>query len=434
MNLLADKAKKTFLLLWIGQLISNLGTQTSLYGIGLWFFANTQRLMDFALVALTVQLARIIVLPLIGVRLAQWSRKRVMLISNAIGALCTIAFAGLLLQGDAIPLLLPLLLLQAIAAMAEATLILSFSSLIPILFVDKDSLIRANGLFASTDSLILALAPFLGTWLSGLLGLKGVLALDGLSFLLALIFVLAAPWSPQFTRLSKKSAAWNGFQTIKHLKMLKQLWTRFPLAKVALVMTSAIAFSYAATEVLFPAWVAVSYGTSHMALVIFVAFIGYGFGLLAWQKSLGFQWKRIWLNMVFIQALVLMGAGLQFFASQEFIWFLGVLIFSFGLPIVMSSVQQAWSQLAPPEDLPGIYAIRYTFEWSARLIAFITISLVVDQVIQPILTWQNFPYWLKLSLGTGDGRAIAVTLGAMGWVLLLSSINQKKNLHSTIYK
>ena len=53
-----DASRLLFRCLWSGQLISNLGTQTSLYGIGLWLFAQSGRLLDFGLVALVVQLAR----------------------------------------------------------------------------------------------------------------------------------------------------------------------------------------------------------------------------------------------------------------------------------------------------------------------------------------------------------------------------------------
>ncbi len=425
------KAKKTFLWLWLGQLISNLGTQTTLYGIGLWFFAKTQHLADFALVALSVQIARIIVLPLIGNQVAAWPRRRVMLISNGIGAFCTLAFSMLLLQGKGIPHLLPVLLLQGLAAMAEATLILSFSSLIPTLILNKESLVKANGLFASTDTLVLAVAPFLGSWLAGLIGLEGVLGIDACSFLIALICVLAAPWPNQLNHPSKNASEWKGIQLTKNWATLQKIWSSSPLGQVALTMSTFIAFSYAATEILFPAWVAVAYGTQRMALVILAAMLGYSLGLLAWQRKAANYWQRIWPNMISIQALILMGAGLKTFDSRPLIWFGGVLIFSSGLPIVMSSIQQIWSQIAPPEELPRFFAVRYAFEWSARLIAFISVSLAVDQLIQPALIWPGLPSWIKSSLGTEEGRAIAVALGAIGWVLFLSRISQAKNLRST---
>ncbi len=422
------EAKKTFTWLWIAQLISNLGTQTSLYGIGLWLFSKTQLLADFALVAVVVQLARIFVLPLLANRMAIWSRRRVMLTANGVGAFCTFTLALLLFRETSTPSLSILLFVQGLAAMAEATLILSFSTLIPTLMIDRNELIRANGLFATTDSLVLTMAPFFGSWLFGLIGLRGVLTIDGCSFFLAMICVLAAPWSSKFVDRSHEAKPWKGVHLVQGLNLVKSLWRTNPLARIALVLSSSVAFAYAATEVLFPAWVAVAYGTEQMAYVLIVAGLGYLLGFFAWQKKIGIYWHRVWFIVLLIQSLILMGAGLQSFADHSLIWFLGVLFFSFGLPIVMSSIQQAWSQLAPEQDLPKVFALRYTFEWSARLLAFMTVSIAVDRVLTPILNWSYLPFWVQSSLGVGDGRVIAVALGGIGWVLALASWSQIKNL------
>ena len=66
----------TFRRLWLGQLISNLGTQCSLYGIGLWSFKQRGELLGFAAVAFVVQLAKVLVLPLLGQHLGSWPRPR----------------------------------------------------------------------------------------------------------------------------------------------------------------------------------------------------------------------------------------------------------------------------------------------------------------------------------------------------------------------
>ena len=62
---------------------------------------------------------------------------------------------------------------------------------------------------------------------------------------------------------------------------VKSLWATVPLARLAMVTSTVVAFSYAATEVLFPAWVAVAFGTKQMAYVLIVAVLGYFLGYLA---------------------------------------------------------------------------------------------------------------------------------------------------------
>ncbi len=425
---LSFKAKKTFFWLWLAQLVSNLGTQTSLYGIGLWFFARTQRLTDFAVVAIVVQLARILVLPLIANRLNQWSRKKVMLMANGIGAICTISLALLLLKPGGQPNLKIILSIQGLAAMSEASLILCFSTLIPILITNKKDLVRANGLFASTDSLILTMAPFLGSWLGGEIGLRGVLTIDACSFLVAMFCVLKAPWSKKFKYNSNNEKPWQGINPIKYWHLLKHLWMKLSHAQVAIVIGTSISFAYGATEVLFPAWVAVTYGTQRMAAVLIMATLGYLTGFVIWREKVGIKWQQFWLASIFIQSVILMGAGLKIFEQSPIFWFGGVLTFSTCLPIVMSSIQQAWTQLVPAKELPKVFAIRYSFEWTARLLAFLSVSLIVDRIIKPGLSWQHLPWWIQSSLGEGSGRSIAVALGAMGWVLILAIASQSRSL------
>ena len=122
-------ANKTFYLLWLGQLISNLGTQISFYGIGLWLFSISGNLKDFALVAIIVQLARLSFLPFITKIIKIFSRKKLMIISCMFGALCTLTLSFILLRNLLDFNLYLLLLIQGIAATADAIIIISFLNL-----------------------------------------------------------------------------------------------------------------------------------------------------------------------------------------------------------------------------------------------------------------------------------------------------------------
>jgi len=195
--------------LWGGQLISNLGTQTSLYGIGLWLFAQSGRLLDFGLVAVVVQLARLVALPLMVHLFSAWHPRRLMLLSHSIGAGCTAVLTLLLLgrEGGSLPALQVILAVQGVAAIAEACLVVRLASLIPLLITEQHRLQRANGLLATVDGLVITMAPFLGTWLVASWGLAGVLLLDGISFVIAFASVLVAPWQQEALKGSLTGAS-----------------------------------------------------------------------------------------------------------------------------------------------------------------------------------------------------------------------------------
>jgi len=422
-------SESTFRWLWLGQLISNLGTQCSLYGLGLWMFGRYGRLADFALVALVVQLARILVVPLLGAHLARWPRQRLMIVANGLGALCTLALAALLLGRDPAGLLLPVLMLQAVAATAEAALVLGFSALIPLLMGGGDALARANGLFSTTDSLVVTMAPFLGAWLGGVAGLRGVLALDGLSFLAALVCVLAAPWplhlrQPGLPLVSSPTGS-------SPLRLLLERWGEVRV-RGPLLLGMAVALVYAAVEVLFPAWVVAAFGAQRMGPVLLLGGLGYATGLVIWQRASAWgRWRWFGVAPV-VQSLILMGAGLEVFQQQRGVWFAGVWAFTAMLPLMLAGLQTLWCCSADAHDLPRVFALRYCAEWSTRLLAFSLAALGVDQLLQPALQWSGWPDWLPDALGLGPGRAMAVAMGGMGWVLMLSWLTQRRTLAAII--
>ena len=404
-----------FRFLWCGQLISNLGTQTSLYGIGLWLFAQSGRLLDFGLVALVVQLARILALPLLASRLNHWSPARLMLLAHAVGALCTLALAWVLLgaapQAGQLPSLLPILMIQGVAAMAEATLVLRFSSLIPLLIADGPALIRANGLFATTDGLVVTMAPFLGTWLVSALGLMGVLGLDALSFVLAMVCVLLAPWSEEILQRLPSPAPADSIGWSSLPKRLRRFWRRRALARQALLLSAVVMGVYAGCEILFPAWVAERWGAARMAVVLVLGCAGYGGGFLLWRCWLGQHWRMSGRALLLGQALILVGAGVPALVAVDGLWFVGVFGFSLGLPVVTAALHQAWVTLAQQEDPARVFALRYGCEWSSRLLAFLGVSLLADRLVKPNIS----PMFEAI-----PGQPLAFTLSGLGVVVVVT--------------
>ena len=154
--------------------------------------------------------------------------------------------------------------------------------------------------------------------------------------------------------------------------------------------------------------------------------LGYGLGLLLWGR---WGWRRpaavLAISLV-LQSLILMGAGLLVFENWLVVWFGGLLVFSLALPLALSALQTRWQQLVAPDPLPQVLAQRYRLEWAARLLAFVCSAVLADAVLAPLLAWKHWPAWLVGSLGQGPGRPLAVSLGAMGWVLLLALLLQRR--------
>ena len=98
-----------------------------------------------------------------------------------------------------------------------------------------------------------------------------------------------------------------------------------------------MAFVYASLEVLFPAWVSLAYPPERMGAVLCTGSLGYVIGFAGWRWRLGRLANLLALSLI-IQALILMGAGLQVFAHRPLFWFGAVFVFSAALPVVIAAL------------------------------------------------------------------------------------------------
>ena len=397
--------------LWLGQWLSNLGSQISFYGLGLWLFTRADQLGPYAAVALVVQFGRLMALPVLSRRLQHWPRRRVMGAAYVLGGGVTAAVAvSLWRYGSALPLPLLLVLLAA-GAMAEATLVLSFSTLIPQLVRD-DQLGLANGLFATTDGLVYLVAPYLGALCVARLGLAGVLSVDLLSFGFAFLCLGLGPWPRSASSpLRLDTGARSGLRAAS-LSLLQQS----RLAALLLLGTILMA-GFAAAELLFPAWVLAALGVGRLTAALAVSAVGYGLGLLLWQwlwAQRPGQWPRVFVSGLLVQGVVLTGALFQSAQSTVWLWFFGVAIFNCSVPPVLAAQQSLWHRWIPQERQPALFAARYAWDWTARLLTVALGGLLVDRWLAPALVQLDWSL-----LGSGPGRALAVGLGIVGLLQLL---------------
>ncbi len=431
------------MLLWAAQLVSNLGTQVSLYALGLWLYQRQEQLATFAAVAIAVQLAKLLVLPVLGRRLAHWPRRRVMLIANGVGSACTLLLAlHLLLWGGSTPVVLGCI---AGAAAAEATLLLCFSSLIPKL-VPPQQLGAASGLFASADGAIVMAAPFLGALLAASAGLVGVLAVDAASSLLAagctawVVLPLAvaagrtghASADPlrEVPGEPKPLALGSGVRAA-----LAELWGR-PQWRPLLLINTLVAAALAAVEISFPAWVVSAFGVGRLSLAMALGGLGYLLGTQLWARrwagASAAGWATVLRRALLLQGVLLTGSGLALFQARSgllaVLWFASVSSFALAVPLVLAALQALWQRQIPPLQQPSLFAGRYSLEALARLAALLGIGALVDRVLVPAVAWPQWPAWFIGALGTGPGRPTAIALGLVGWAVIVPLVAQWRPL------
>lgn len=412
--------------LWLGQLVSNLGTQVSLYALGLWLYRQQEQLAVFASVAVVVQLAKIAVMPLLGRHLDRWSRRRVMLTANAVSSAATLLLAFHLMRfGESIALVLVCI---AVAAAAEATLLLSFSTLIPQLVLPSQ-VGRASGLFASCDGAIVMAAPFLGALLAASAGLVGVLVIDAFSSVVAAICTLVVVL-PQASLERIRAKQGGGVRSA-----IVQLWSGSKLRPLLMINT-VVAGVLAAVEVAFPAWVVSAFGVGRLGSAMALAGIAFLVGSQIWGRYWALRQACTWVGLLrralLVQGFILAAAAWLAFQTRvgalALIWFAGVSAYAMAVPLVLSALQGLWQVHVPPHEQPSLFAGRYALEWLSRLLALLGVGVLADYVLAPAMASPGWPDWLLAVAGPGPGRSAAMVLGLLGWAMIAALLAQWRAL------
>src|SRR5215213_1983913 len=87
---------RTFVILWVGQMISLLGSNLNGFALGVWVYQRTTSVTQFTLIAVFAAVPSLIISPLAGTLVDRWDRRRVLLVSNMLLASNTLIILFLL--------------------------------------------------------------------------------------------------------------------------------------------------------------------------------------------------------------------------------------------------------------------------------------------------------------------------------------------------
>ena len=139
----APKSMKTFFIIWIGQLISIIGSGLTGFGLSVWIYAQTGEATPIALNALFFNLPRIILAPVAGSIADRYNRRRIMILADTAAALTTLGAAALLFSGNL--QVWHIYLLTFLSAVGSSFQQPAYSASITML-VSKKDLARAGGI------------------------------------------------------------------------------------------------------------------------------------------------------------------------------------------------------------------------------------------------------------------------------------------------
>ena len=181
--------KRTFVIIWSGQLVSILSSSIVAYAIIFWMSVETRSAEVLAVSAIAGMLPQAILGLFIGVYIDRWDRKRTMILADSFIALCTLGLA-VLFWLDAAELW-HIYLLLACRSVGSAFHVPAMQASVPLL-APQAQLSRIAGVNQVITSLSDLAGPALGALLLSLTSIGNILLLDVLGALVActtLLFV-----------------------------------------------------------------------------------------------------------------------------------------------------------------------------------------------------------------------------------------------------
>ncbi|MGW2841544.1 non-ribosomal peptide synthetase/MFS transporter [Streptomyces sp. NPDC001493] len=187
-----------FLTVVLGQLASIMGSALTEFALPIWILLETGSMTRFALYSVVAMLPGILIGPLAGAVVDRFDRRKVMLAGDLTAGLSQVAMLALLLAGRLDTWYLYVLL--AVLSVALTFQRLAYSSAVPQL-VPKQYLGHANGAVQLAFGAAQFVVPLVAVALMAGIGLRGVLILDILSYVVAVGVLLCVrfprtlPWS-----------------------------------------------------------------------------------------------------------------------------------------------------------------------------------------------------------------------------------------------
>lgn len=405
---------RTFLIIWLGQLVSSVGSSMTYFALTLWMWQQTESVTTIALIAFFYQLPQIAIALFSGILVDRVSRKHLLILSDVASACCTLA-VGVLSVTQTLQLW-HIYLIAAIIGCFGNIQDLTYSTTVP-LIVPKQHHTRASSMGAMVGYGATILAPAFAGVLYPLIGLWGITLIDLGTFAIAILTLL---WLP-IPRTLEKSESGN-----QELDMAtgvtgggKQLWheATFGFRYIAsqpslLAMTlamSSFAFLSQIGEILYQPMILARTGGNAEILGLVVAASGVGGVAGAVILSLWSGFRRRVTGMLWgfigtgLSRLVL-GVG-----QLSMIWIAAKFAASLHSPLVYSSYMAVWYAKVPLNLQGRVFAVDYliglVIESSANLIA----GPLADQIFEPAMgsgRWVTSTFGSLVGKGTGSGIAL----------------------------
>jgi len=409
----------SFYLIWIGQSLSMFGSMLTSFSIGVWLFQQTGSVLDYVQLMLFSTLPALLLLPWTGGFADRYNRRNILIGCEALSLLCMVVMGYLLWTGSFQPwqlYVVQVALAVGVAFQAPAAYA-TISNLVP-----KALFGQASGMFGLTTAMAQIMAPLLAATLLTAIGLHGIIALDVLTFVAALVGLMLARFPRGGLLLSESSKTARALaQPVQNLRWaIDYLRARPSLAKVY-AYTCVATFLSNIVLILVTPMILSSYSPQVLARITTAGAVG---SLVAGMLMIGWGGPKKWtpwlLGLVAIEGVAISIAG---YSKSVAVICLCAFAVMASAALLSSCTQIIWRRKVPADGQGRFSGLQQMVSLALLPLAALVGGLLANYLFEPALladgSWADaIGSWF----GTGKGRGTGFLFFVIGVVAVVVSV------------
>lgn len=413
---------KQFIIFWISQSISQLGSSMTAFAMTIWTYKETKSAMAVSMLMFCTYLPMIIASVFAGAYIDSHNKKKIMLVSDTVAAICTCILWLSISMGRL--QLWHIYLINIVIGFMNAFQTPA-STVIIGLIVPENAYSRASGMSSFSNSLITIVMPMLTTFLTSFWGLSMVIVFDLITFLFAFITLMFFVKLPKNQKVQEKNDNFKNEIKIGFFFLKEHKGILYLILSIAVLNF----FSNITYENILSPMILARSGGNDMILGVVSGVLGVGGivgGIIVSLKEIrGNKIKIIYFcaAVSFLFGDFFMGIG-----NNVFIWSIAALAASIPIPFI-SAQQNVILYKCIPQNIQGrVFAVRNALQYCTIPLGILLGGSLADYVFEPLMRTE-FSTFLSKILGSGAGSGMALMFIITSILGFISSVLGYTNRH-----
>ena len=411
-----------FLIIWLGELISNIGSGMTAFGLGVYVWQMTRSAVDVAMVEMAALLPMVLLCPAAGVLADIFDRRILMILGDAVSAVGLIAMLIIMSTGNiqVWQICICVGFGSAFAGLLDPAYKATITDLLT-----EDEYAKASGMVSVASSSKFLISPVIGGLVLAVFGIKMILIIDILTFVVTVAAIFSVRKSLAVRSRVKKE--------MNFLKDLKEGWLIILESRgvmLLIVLVSVLMFYMGFIQVLskpmvlsFASEKTTGFLQTVVACGMMVSSIMIGSGIL---KS---KYVNVMTASFIVSGITMAGFGAT--TSITVIIISGFLFFA-SLPYATTCIDVLIRKSIDNEKQGRVWGIISFISQLGYIAAFALAGFLADYVFNPALSeGGKLADTVGKIIGTGETRGIGflIILAGIGLVITALIISKSKTIH-----